>query len=736
MTKQQTQYQPIKAADVPKLGVLVPRHALAAASLWRPSCCCYCMSSKHKQAALTSSFPLRRFHIQADFILPSSREGILEDRQWNRWLQQEVGWTRAALLLGQAVRQDNKAVLSAASWKLLLSSCCAGESQFTYQLLTMRLICCLPVLALQLAPAFVQQVMQAVAAHQQHSQRKGHSSGTAEGSPGPTLSPAALLQYLPLPGDVLDDFMAQVSTAILQGLQQQACVLTAAGQLSTAQHTVLPDGLLVVNGQQLISSEWLQAGLPELEYVHADLLAGPRDTVQRSSQVLLQLGSSKFCAALLLSWLNSEGTARLLGGLEPEDRAEWLQLLYSCCMKLRAQPDTAPMHLAADSSSRQALRSASTVQLHGSRELVSLQQLADTSKKLYLWDDRFGGQAEMQLFSTHSSGTCAAASGGESVRTDSSSGSESHSSKQLDWLCFVDPSTLGADGAAMLGTFLDVSPVPLSMLVKHVLQQQAEGGLSDAQHDQLLLFLLRNAPDLSSTDLQLLQESLLLRCAGEADSGPAAYAAAKQLYLPLEFSSLPVTQATLSDPALQQDLAAAGVAFVSKHYGALEQPSQKTGRQGVWQLLGSFGLQQLTLQSAVQHLLKLYGSDTSVKTSLADHERHLGFLAQCGDDTQCLQHIQDGLRLYEKTQNATVTTPVWRPGQVFWPLSETAGAEAFTKQLQALCDVCLVHPWYVEHCEPAIQGLVQDITQTLSLAEVRSYTRNQNAANQDGAVRV
>lgn len=32
-----------------------------------------------------------RFHMQADFVLPSSREGILESSHWNKWLQQEVG---------------------------------------------------------------------------------------------------------------------------------------------------------------------------------------------------------------------------------------------------------------------------------------------------------------------------------------------------------------------------------------------------------------------------------------------------------------------------------------------------------------------------------------------------------------------------------------------------------------------------------------------------------------------
>lgn len=38
-----------------------------------------------------------RFHMQADFVLPSSREGILESRPWNMWLQQEVGMTLCML---------------------------------------------------------------------------------------------------------------------------------------------------------------------------------------------------------------------------------------------------------------------------------------------------------------------------------------------------------------------------------------------------------------------------------------------------------------------------------------------------------------------------------------------------------------------------------------------------------------------------------------------------------------
>jgi hypothetical protein len=624
------------------------------------------------------------------------------------------------------------------------------QYQLTVSLFAVVLLC---ICAIQLAPAFIKQVMQAVTAHHQHSKSQGPSSGDEDDSPVPTLSPIALLQYLPLPGDVPEDFMAEVSTAILQGLQQQACVLTASGQLSTAQHTVLPDGLLEVDGQQLISNDWLQAGLPGVEYVHAELLAGSDDTAQRTAQVLLQLDGSRFSAALLLSWLNAEGTASHLEGLGPEERAAWLQLLYSCCMKLRAQPEAAPMHLAADSSSSsEALMSAPIVQLHGSHELVSLQQLADSSKQLYLWDDRFGGKAELQLFSTHSSDTSDAASGGCWTTVGSTSDGEAaaDSSRQQDRLCFVDPSSLGADGAAMLSTFLNVRHVPLSALVQHVLQQQAEGGLSGARQDQLLLFLLRNAQSMSTQDLQLLQDGLLLRCAdtaSEADSDTASYAPAKQLYLPLKFSSLQVTQATLSDPALQQDMAAAGVAFVSRHYEGMLQHSEQAGRQGVWQLLKNFGLHQLTLQSAVKQLLKLYGSDkgnsddpdlfgpllrvlelsvlkvfgAGYNISLADHDRHLGFLAQCIGDTDCMQYIQRGLLLYELKQDTAAASPLGLPKALFWPMAKTPGAEALTGQLRALCDVELVHPWYVEECDPAIQKMVQDITKTLSLAEVSAH---------------
>jgi hypothetical protein len=44
-------------------------------SVWQPFLALHCMC---------------RFNIQADFVLPSSREGILEGRLWNQWLRDEV----------------------------------------------------------------------------------------------------------------------------------------------------------------------------------------------------------------------------------------------------------------------------------------------------------------------------------------------------------------------------------------------------------------------------------------------------------------------------------------------------------------------------------------------------------------------------------------------------------------------------------------------------------------------
>jgi hypothetical protein len=167
------------------------------------------------------------------------------------------------------------------------------------------------------------------------------------------------------------------------------------------------------------------------------------------------------------------------------------------------------------------------------------------------------------------------------------------------------------------------------------------------------------------------------------------------------------------------------VTFTSNHYEQMLQPSEQTGRQGVWQLLQSFGLQQLTLDLAVQHLLQLYKTDRKgtprCTISLADHTRHLNFLAQCVSNAVCLQQMRSGLLLYSTQRTPAGEGPTSRPQDIHWPIEVTAGAEAMTEQLPALCGLRLVHPWYGEQGNQAVQQLVKSITQALTLAEVSKH---------------
>lgn len=199
--------------------------------------------------------------------------------------------------------------------------------------------------------------MQAVQTHQQQQQQTAAAAGGCS-SGQPALSPAALLQYLPLQEDVQDEFVGRVSTAILQGFSTHPCVLTASGALSMPADTLLPEPLMVTAAgdgglqqqQQLISNEWLRQGLPGVQFVSDELLAGPEG--DRTAHVLLQLGSRRLTAALLLSWLCPEATAQLLRGLTPQARAAWLPGLYSVCMRLKAQPAGALMALPADAATQ------------------------------------------------------------------------------------------------------------------------------------------------------------------------------------------------------------------------------------------------------------------------------------------------------------------------------------------------------------------------------------------------
>jgi hypothetical protein len=357
-------------------------------------------------------------------------------------------------------------------------------------------------LLLQLPTAFLDLAMQAVQVYQQQQKPVTAASSSSSSSRQPALSPAALLQYLPIQEDVQDGFVGRVSTAILQGFSTHPCVLTASGVLSMPADTLLPEPLLVTAAggggpqQQLISNEWLRQSLHGAQFVLDQLLAGPEG--DRTAQVLLQLGSRRFTAKLLLSWLCSEGTAQLLQGLAPQARAAWLPALYSVCMRLKAQPAGARMTLAADAATQQQLSTAPILQLFGSSECVSLQQLVASGRKVHLWDSSMGDETDLQLLSSQAS---SAASN----------------------LSFVDPSTLGPDGAAFMRLFLGVQQVPLSLLVQHILQLQSSSrNLSDAQQDQLLLFLLRNAGRLSAQDLQLLQGGLYLSTAAAGSPHVAA----------------------------------------------------------------------------------------------------------------------------------------------------------------------------------------------------------------------
>lgn len=177
------------------------------------------------------------------------------------------------------------------------------------------------VAALQLAPAFVGEAIKALAVG--------------------SLSCAALLQFLPLPGEVLDSFLGEAASSMLKLLQQEPCVLAAAGQHHQPADTLLPDALLQLpEGQQLISNAWLQQGLSGREYVHADVL-GPAYTSSssRATAVLQQLGASSFSAGLLVEWLTADGTTAVLQQLPDADRTSWLQSLYVCLHRLTAQVD-------------------------------------------------------------------------------------------------------------------------------------------------------------------------------------------------------------------------------------------------------------------------------------------------------------------------------------------------------------------------------------------------------------
>jgi hypothetical protein len=365
--------------------------------------------------------------------------------------------------------------------------------------------------ALQLAPAFVEQALAAM-------------SGTESAG---TLSCAALLQFLPLPGDVLDPFLGQAADSMLQLLQQEACVLAASGQYRQPASTVLPDPLLQLpDGQQLISNTWLQQGLDGMEYVHADVL-GHGSTSSRARDVLQQLGACSFSSELLVQWLTAEGTADVLEQLPEAARAGWLPSLYICLNRLTAQVDS-PLSLADAAKWKGPLAAAPILPLLGQAQPMS-HQAATSQGELYLWDPAFGSAVEAALVSDGSSGST---------------------------LLFVDPTVCAAQPeveAVLQHPLFGVRKVPMAVLVTSLLQQQSSQPLNDSRRQQQLLFLMRNRQHLGPTDgplWQQLQSKLQLRtalCTGSSSS----YITAASLHYPCSCAGQVPSE-------LQQDLMQGG----------------------------------------------------------------------------------------------------------------------------------------------------------------------------------
>lgn len=563
---------------------------------------------------------------------------------------------------------------------------------------------------MQLGPTFVQQAVRAVQAHQQQQQRQqqldNEQHSHSAGATGPCLSPAALLQYVPLPGEVQDSFLGQVSAAIMDGMRQQTCVLTASGQLSTANKTLLPSPLLVrADGSTpLIPPEWLVAGLPEVQFVHPNLLVGSQQQQQRAMAVLQELGSKNISTQLLLQWLADPGTAQVLQQLPWQQRSSWLRDLYSCLNALTAQPAGSIMHLGPHAGhsiiaqqqwrqQRQQLSWAPILQLHGVQRLESFSGAAVALRKVYLWDTAFGGDDELQLFCSGQ-------------------------------LCFIDRATLTPAGAAVLRQLLGLEYATMSVLVEALLQQQAEAAHSGMfqlkVHHQQLLFLLRNSHRLSPADCKQLQQRLLLQRAegscGIWGSPVAVLVPAEKLYLPLQqSSSLQLPHELLSNSVLRTDLAAAGVQFVSSGYQDLTQ--QLEGRQHVWQLLQRCGVRQLSRPEPAEALLRLY-SDSRLSSSIRQqqHMLHLRCLCLCASEGH-KQDVANTLLLYDDQQNPAKAAPAWHPNQplynLYWHTPDDELPAALDTMLRCMRSMVLLHPCYLAaggSCAEMVKELCGQLT--------------------------
>lgn len=546
---------------------------------------------------------------------------------------------------------------------------------------------------MQLATVFVQLVLAALQAHQQQQQQPDTPAGVF-----PSISGKMLLQYLPLPGEVQDHFLGKAAAGMLQLLQQQPCVLTESGRLARPASTLLPQQLLQrSNRQPLISNDWLKQGLPELDFVHPDILSDSRSGKGRAARVLRQLGTRVFDASMLISWLQAAGTHQLLRQLPTAVRVDWLKELYKCLNSLMVQPANSNMSLADVSRWGPKLAAAPILQLFGSRKLVCQ---VTAGEQLYLWDESMGSEQEMKLFTANSSNS-----------------TSSNPARQVN-LQFVDPASLNMEGRAVLRHLLGVHAVQMTHLVQYMLQLQATWHFSNGDHLQQLLFMFKNRSRLRATTQfdqdapqQLLAQQLCLRKFGDG----SGYSRVWSLHTPLAVSSNDIP-AELCD-----DLTAAGVQFPHPQYLACSRDASMPDGRELWSWFRQLGMQQLTPADAAMRLLNLYSADSSrASIRLQQHMQHSRFMAAVYSRATALPDImkqldsklQGSLYLYSD-QNTNDTPPAALAGTLSLPLSArycSAAIRAGVQQQLKSVGVQFVNPCYHEGVgdeAPAVRDLLQ-----------------------------
>lgn len=407
-----------------------------------------------------------------------------------------------------------------------------------------------------------------------------------------TLSCPALLQFLPLSGEVQGDFFTQAANSIMQRIQQEACIQTASGQYSKPASTLLPEPLLQLqDGQPLFINSWLQAGSPGLEYISPGVLdssGGNSDSsgggIERVQAALQQLGCRSFSADLLVQLLTAGQVKVQLEGLPGDELHSWLRGLYTCLEGLTGLPKSHPMGMANAEEWSSSLGEAPVLPLYGQQALTSYRG-ASSAGRLFLWDPNWGGEKELSLFGRSSSSGADSDGGG--------GGGNSHTDRPLQ---FVDPAVQTPQLAVVLGHFFGTRTVPLSVLVEDLLQQQEICSLTLNKRKQLLLFLVHNQQQvLQLDDVQdTLRKRLQLQTSAmEADE--VQFALGPDLWYPLGSGAVPAV--------LQRDLMQAGVEFLHPWFeqllqGALPE-SAGAGAASARNFLQALGITELSAEDAV-----------------------------------------------------------------------------------------------------------------------------------------